>query len=254
MLFYIISTITLFLLYNFVELNYFIQKKTKEIVSSKYIIVNKTKSCVLLFLTPLSFYYGVVFIGNFEIKNKLILDFIGGLYSSTDMSAMLYNRNTHISTWIHHIIVQLLYYYCYLNNYEMDYSLCRPICTYCCFSSMAYLVNYRLAIRFKNNEYEQIINDISFVIYTITSLINWLIQIYFLLGGVKINISERIVYIIILGCIINDDIYLMKFLYKTINLELYKNIETKLTLEKVNKIKIDHLFKKNDENKNIELN
>ena len=240
MLFYILATIFLFFFYNFIELFYFEEKKTNEIVSSKYIIVNKTKSYVLLFLTPLSLYYSVIFIGNFNIKNKTILDFIGGVYSSTDMSAMLYNRNTHMSTLVHHIIVQVLYYYCYYNNYEMKYSLCRPICSYCCFSSMAYLVNYRLTIRFKNHPYEQVINDISFIIYSITSLVNWVIQIYFVFGGVKLYLIEQIAYLVVLCCIINDDIFLMKFLYKTINIVFYMNIETKFTIENVNKIKKDY--------------
>lgn len=91
-------------------------------------------------------------------------------------------------------------------------SLSKPICVYCCFSSMAYLVNYRLSIR-KSEKGELVINNISFIIYFITCMINWGLQIYYLLDIENMYINyEKYIYSIILIMIVHDDIYLMKYL------------------------------------------
>ena len=252
MIVYISSTIFLYIFYNCYE--YKNKKKNKDynnpgsntklnnIVSDRYVIVNKTKSYILGALTPLAYYYAMIFLYNFDSHNKIILDFIGGVYAATDLSAMFYNRQCHMSTWIHHIIVQLLYLYCYLNNYDMETSLCKPICVYCCFSSMAYIVNYRVAIRYSNHRYEQIINDLSFVIYFVTCAINWYCQLGYLYSH-NTNSYEKIIYVGVLLLIINDDIYLMRYLKSTFNLKKYEFMELKVH----NKIKIliNKLLKKN---------
>ena len=240
MIVYISSTIFLYLFYKCYEYknknyNY---TKLNNIVSDRYIIVNKTKSYILGALTPLAYYYAMIFLYNFDSHNKIILDFIGGVYAATDLSAMFYNRQCHMSTWIHHIIVQLLYLYCYLNNYDMETSLCKPICVYCCFSSMAYIVNYRVAIRYSNHRYEQIINDISFVIYFVTCAINWYCQLCYIQTH-NISFYEKIIYVVVLLLIINDDIYLMRYLKSTFKINTYELIDLKNYMNSNNKISIE---------------
>ena len=195
-----------------------------------YIIVNKTKSYILCALTPLAYYYAMIFLYDFDSHNKIILYFIGGVYAATDLSAMFYNTKCHTSTWIHHIIVQMLYLYCYFNNYDMETTLCKPICVYCCFSSMSYIVNYRLAIRYNNHRYEQIINDVSLVIYFVTCAINWYCQLCYIQTH-NISFYEKLIYVVVLLFIINDDIYLMRYLKSTFNLKKYEFMELKVHYE-----------------------
>lgn len=82
---------------------------------------------------------------------------------------------------------------------------------------MAYLVNYRLSIRFlKIKKYETMINNVSYYIYLNTCILNWIIQLYYLFSDHPISMYERIGYILTLAMIINDDIFLLRFLRKTI--------------------------------------
>jgi hypothetical protein len=239
MLVYICSTFLLYNLYIFLENrknniisdsqsnnNQSNETKDTSIFSVKYIIVNKIKSYVLGVLTIPSLYLIYPILYNIKV-NSTFLNIMGAIYASTDMSALFYNKKCHKSTYIHHIIVQLLYYYCYINSFDMDYGLNKFISIYCIFSTSAYIVNYRLAIRTVNNyvdEYEQVINDLSFVIYFTTSILNWLIQIYLLtLAEIEINFIEKTIFVLILGMIVNDDIFLMQYLYK--NMDMLNNIK-----------------------------
>ena len=248
MIVYISSTVFLYIFYNCYEYKNkqnkqnknsdYYNLKSNSVFSEKYIIVNKTKSYILAVLTPLSYYYAMIFLFNFDINNKQLLDIIGAVYAATDMSAMIYNRSCHKSTWIHHIIVQIFYYYYYLNSNDMETTLCKPICVYCCFSSMSYLVNYRLAIRNSNHRYEQIINDVSLIIYGLTCIINWFYQVYYIQTN-NIVLYNKCIYGLVLLLIINDDIFLMKYLLSTFKINKYEIIDLKNYMNSNNKISIE---------------
>ena len=232
MLVYICSSLLFYNLYNFLENNIIYNKildntlsdkDNKSVVSNKYIIVNKVKSYILGLMTipSLCLLYPILY--NIEV-NKNIFNIMGAVYASTDMAAMIYNKKCHRSTWIHHIIVQFLYYYCYINNFDMYYGLSKLICMYCIFSISAYIVNYRLAIRTNKCYYEQMINDVAFIIYFTTSILNWIIQIYLLMiDDINIIFIEKMLFILLLLMIINDDIFLMRYLYK--NMDLVNNLK-----------------------------
>ena len=221
MLIYTLSSISLYYLYYYIDNNNIFNKNNKNhknnksILTNEYIIVNKSKAYILAFLSPLSILYIYRILNGLPITNFYLSNFIGSVYASTDMSAMFYNNKTHISTWMHHITVQMLYLYCYLNNFDMYTSLSKPICVYCCFSSLAYLVNYRLSIRDSTNStnIELTLNNVSFIIYFITCIVNWVLQINYLLDTENIYRNyEKYIYFFILVMIIHDDIYLMKYL------------------------------------------
>lgn len=222
MLIYTFTSIGIYYLYNYIDNNNIFNKNNnnKSILTKEYRIVNKTKAYILVMLSPLSILYIYSILIGQPITNFYLSNFIGSIYASTDMSAMFYNNKTHISTWMHHITVQLLYVYCYLNKFDMHTSLSQPICVYCCFSSLAYLVNYRLSIRdsakskdTKGKNIELIINNISFIIYFVTCIVNWVLQINYLLDTENIYRNyEKYIYFLILVMIIHDDIYLMKYL------------------------------------------
>lgn len=188
---------------------------TTEIVTRKYRIANATKATALAFLCVpgTQFLYQLVYTP--EAITWEQMNFIGAVYTATDAAALVYNPKCHNSTLIHHIVVQLFYYYCYFMNFNMDYGVSRAIAVYCVYSAWAFLVNLRLAIRFlPYPKSEYFVNEAALFIYITVSMMNWVTQSYFLFGGLPMHFIERLVYMGTLGMTINDDLFLIKFLRK----------------------------------------
>ena len=189
--------------------------ETTTIVNSKYRIVNTVKSVVLLGLCypGTHFLYNLIFYP--ELNFLTDLNLIGSMYAATDASALIYNPNCHTSTFVHHGVVQLFYYYCYYLDFNMNNGIARGISVYCILSSYAYLVNGRLALRFSPfPTFEKYVNEVSLYIYITTCIINWLSQSYFMMGPFEMNFFERLIYMCTIGMTINDDIFLITFLRK----------------------------------------
>ncbi len=197
-------------------------ERNNKIMSVRYVQVNYMKSLFLMLASPTVLYtiYCICMLSTVPYTSSVIM---GGLYAALDMSALVYNPVCHTSTYIHHVSVQFLYYYCVYYNWAF-YSLASTISLYACFSTLSYLVNYRLSIRESNNKYEQIVNDTSFVIYCANSILNWIVQIYFIILYFPVFVdhwSFKTLYILSIFMIINDDIFLMKYLYKNISIDYY---------------------------------
>lgn len=189
-------------------------KKTKQL-NIKYRQINYIKSVVLMGFTPLIIYTIYTILFQYYI-NYALISIVSALYAATDMSSLMYFSNHHVSTIIHHVSVQVFYYYCLYQNFYI-YSLASPIILYACFSTLSYLVNYRLSIRFLNYPNENLINTISLLIYSVCSLINWTVQLYYIIHFYQLYLdhtSFKFIYICIVGLIINDDIFLIKYLYR----------------------------------------
>ena len=149
-----------------------------------------------------------------EDVNYMILSLFAALYTSIDMAALIYNSKNHISTNVHHIVVQFLYLYIYYYDFAMI-NLVRPIVAYACYSVFAYLVNGRLSIRKLNLDSEIIINNLSLVIYINTSILNWITQSYLLFFATPELpfLYTKMIYTALMLLIVSDDIFLMKYLY-----------------------------------------
>ena len=189
-------------------------KREEGILTRKYRVVNVAKSGLLGLLTipTVDLLYKVIF--NPETVNYYQVSLFAALYAGIDMAALIYNSKNHISTNIHHTVVQILYFYIYYYDFAMI-NLVRPIVTYACFSVFAYLVNGRLSIRNLNMKYESGINDLSLIIYINTSIFNWIAQIYlvFLDTPEMPFLYIKMLYTILVLIIVSDDIFLMKYLY-----------------------------------------
>jgi hypothetical protein len=215
---YVYLVSTLFFYATYIGLENYVPEyfpHSTNIVTRKYRIANSVKSGALLILCipGTQFLYNLTFYPN--LNQWHTLNMVGAVYAATDASALIYNPQCHNSTLIHHLVVQLFYYYCYYMDFDMNYGVARGIGVYCILSAYAYLVNFRLAIRFlPYTELEYYINEASLFIYTTTCVLNWAIQSYFLFGGLQMRIIERIVYMGALSMTINDDIFLIKFLRK----------------------------------------
>lgn len=188
---------------------------TSSIVTKEYRIVNTVKSVTLGIISPAATFVLYQALTPPNEPNIYLLHFFGATYASLDMSAIIYNPNCHMSTTIHHILVQILYGYCYWVNFNMN-TLAKGISIYAVFSCYAYMVNYRLAIRFMNHKYENIINIMSLSIYILACLCNWSAQGYLLwFDMTESYVLEKIVYAGLIAMIMNDDVFLMKFLAKS---------------------------------------
>jgi hypothetical protein len=207
---------------NMFNVNY-LKKGTvqSKVLSPEYRTVNIVKSITLGVLSIPTFYY-YIHSENYEYYVYQI-SLAGAIYSASDLSAIFFNPKAHNSTQVHHILVQVLYYYSMINNWN-QHSLAYLIYIYSTYSIFAYLVNGRLAIREMNvvSYKEQIINDISLSIYALCCVINWTLQLYYL---VTIQLIEPLyiqgLYCCLVALIIHDDIFLMKYLHKNNPLLLY---------------------------------
>jgi hypothetical protein len=188
---------------------------TTAIVTRKYRIANTVKSGALMFLCVpgTKLLYNLVFYPHLNTWNEFNL--IGSIYAATDASALVYNTQCHTSTIVHHVVVQLFYYYCYFMDFNMNEGAVRGIGIYCVLSSYAFLVNYRLALRFTPyRQVEYYINEAALFIYITVSVINWVTQCYLMIRGPYLPIIGQAVYVGTLAMTINDDLFLIKFLRK----------------------------------------
>jgi hypothetical protein len=193
-----------------IEFNVFKNSKLEK----SYRIVNITKSVFLGLSSPYAMYlfYCILFHLPYNIN---ILYLISSLYASLDMSAMVYNPHAHISTTIHHSVVQVFYLYGVYVNWNVN-SISNLILIYAIFSTFAYLVNFRLGIR--QSEIRpflvNLVNDCALIIYVFSCIANWCLQTYFLLTT---DFIEHTIYVILYSalvlCIAVDDVKLIKYLY-----------------------------------------
>ena len=185
-----------------------------DILTVKYRIVNLVKSSLLGFLCIPTFFLLNNILFYPENVNYYQVSIFAALYTSVDMAALIYNRKNHISTNIHHITVQVFYFYILYYDFAMI-NLVRPIITYACYSLFAYLVNGRLSIRKLDLKYESEINDLSLVVYINTSVSNWIAQLYLIFFDTPELpfFYTKMLYLILVLVIVSDDIFLMKYLY-----------------------------------------
>lgn len=216
MFLYLASSFFFYAMYHGIE--YYIPDyfpETTAIVTQKYRIVNTVKSGALMLLCfpGTKLLYNLAFYPHLNTWSEF--NAIGSIYAATDASALVYNTQCHTSTIAHHVVVQLFYYYCYFMDFNMDEGAVRGIGIYCVLSSYAFLVNYRLAIRFSpHQQLEHYVNETALFIYITVSVINWVTQSYLLVWGPYLPIIGKMVYTGTLMMTINDDLFLIKFLRK----------------------------------------
>lgn len=210
---------------NWFNVRYGERNNDTDILNPFYRIVNIVKSITLGVLT-LPGMYILINSHTFEYYIPLI-QILAAVYSSLDMSAIAFNRHCHSSTLVHHVLVQLLYYYGLYHEWQQD-TLAYLIIVYASFSSVAYLVNGRLAIRkFTVCSWnETLINDLALFFYIVSSLCNWSIQIYGLIMFTLVDYwLWKIVYVCIVAMIIYDDVFLMNYLQRESHFFSYENIQ-----------------------------
>jgi hypothetical protein len=178
----------------------------------RYITKNIWKSCILfLILIFGSFYVLEAFINNIWYNDYFYI--LGTIYSSLDISGLIFVKGLPTATVIHHCIVGILG----LLNLSVDYTISgyyRSIIIYTYFSIIPFLVNFYLGYRYISTNKERIkkIASYSYKIYTFSLVTNILCQIIFFVNQEYNN--YLFVYIVLYALILYDDIKLIKFLHK----------------------------------------
>lgn len=181
----------------------------------KYVVSNLLKGLVL----GINSHLGINFLYNYYKYNIWDLETIkmfGAIYAALDMVSMFKVEKMQTNTTIHHIMVQLLYFYGLLvNNFDKT-TLSNPIVIYAIYSGLAFFVNIYLSLRIfiDDDIFLKVLKRISFIIYLCCCCQNWSYQLFFLLAYRDINIIKKIVYSMIIATIMYDDLVLMKYLKK----------------------------------------
>ena len=208
---YGLLTVANIMLYNVIEKSSFLKTPgVGGVLTPKYRAVNIAKSFVLLLCSVPCLYImsDIVYLKTVPVEMTHVA---GAIYASLDMSALIYNPYNHISTNVHHVVVQIMYYYCLYHNWDSD-TLSKPIVVYASFSAWAYLVNGRLAIRqMKMNSFlRTAIALVALTVYSLCCLSNWSFQTYLLLNN---SYDYTLLYVTCLGFIVYDDLKLLRYLY-----------------------------------------
>jgi hypothetical protein len=138
------------------------------------------------------------------------------MYFLTDTVGLLLVRSLPINTKMHHIATNLLGIYVVFTHHSSVCGSYIPV-LYACFSSLSFIVNFYLAFRaqYPESNKRTILSRISYWIYAVTSVVNWIVQIIYI--PVVIFYGEflfPLLYTGLLYFIIKDDIILMSWLKK----------------------------------------
>lgn len=185
-------------------------KKNKRL----YIVKNYVKSLVLGIFCYRAVYQAYVILFAIDSFDIFDLQLNTLAYVFTDTIGLLIVPNLPINTKLHHITTNLLGVYVLSATYSNVCSSFLPV-LYASFSALSFIVNFYLAYRCHSmsEENKKILSKISYWVYASTSVMNWFVQIYYMIV-VFIN-GEYVfptMYIACLYTIIKDDIILMRWL------------------------------------------
>ncbi len=178
----------------------------------KYIIKNIWKSSVLFFMLLISTFY---FIEGFFYNQwyNIFFYIFGTLYTSLDISGLIYVKGLPLATKLHHIVVGIFGTLNLLVDYNQS-GYYRSILIYTYFSMVPFLVNFYLGYRyiFSDEKKLKLIAKFSYKIYLYSLIINIICQfIFFIFQEFSFTM---IIYIMLYGLILYDDVKLIKFLKK----------------------------------------
>lgn len=152
-------------------------------------------------------------------------------YFLTDTVGLLLVRGLQFNTKLHHVVTNILGIYVITSTFKPVCQQYLPV-LYASFSSLAFLVNFYLAYRSHTDtpKVRYYLSKFSFWIYLLTSVVNWMVQIWYM----NVLLSNEIYlfpffYSFCLAVIIYDDIVLMKWLKqdfnkRTLNAEIKKEV------------------------------
>ena len=166
-------------------------------------------------------YHSIYLLHNYLIYNIWANNqflYLGCLYASLDMSAIIVVPKMQLNTKYHHIIVNFLFFYGLMNDMCVD-SFSRLIVIYAIWSSLAFTVNLYLGYRIIIHDSRLVakMSEIALINYLVCCICNWTYQF----NAIFINdefynlygITPLILFSIFILIIMYDDLILINHLF-----------------------------------------
>ena len=206
-----------------------------------YVTNNLVKSFIFSFLS----YHSYFLLKSYVVDNhwnNIEFQYLGCLYASIDMGAIIIVPKLSKNTLYHHIVVNILLLYALTNEMNIN-SFSLLIVIYALFSVLAFSVNFYLGMRIliKNPDTLSLLSSFCFINYIMCCVPNWSFQFYNLYFNDKLSnvygIYPRLLFGLIILIIVYDDLVLMKYLKDN---SIFKNIleDGFLNLHNIQKLKI----------------
>ena len=206
-----------YIIYNSIEiiLNFKnVKFKNYSTSRKKYIVKNICKSFVLFYLTT-KIHKLIYQLYLNKLENELVHNY-ATIYVSTDILALLIVPNLPDTTKTHHKLTTLLLFINYFIDYTQHTHIGLLLIIYTIFSTLSFLVNFFLAIRFLyDRDQTHSIKVVAYNNYLVCCIINWGTHIYYICVHSFMNYSNIpyfLLYSIIFIPIVKDDLILMSWL------------------------------------------
>lgn len=176
-----------------------------------YIQKNLVKSLYLAILTVVASFNIILPIYLYGIWDNYTIHRLAALYVSNDFVGLVCVDKLPMTTRIHHIVTTILVF----SSWSMDFNtsdIGQAMLVYTMASASAYIVNLHLAVRllFEKDELFRLRN-IAAGIYMSCCAGSWTWHIIWAFSRATFN-TYHVMYFLLLGCIVRDDIILMQWL------------------------------------------
>lgn len=176
-----------------------------------YVVSNLIKGGMLFYL-GITYFSRLFSIFNQNDWDSFIYKKITVAYAVTDFCSLFIVNKMKLNTIIHHILVVLFAIIIVYSDIEYN-TILYSIIVYGFFSSIAYMVNIFLALRFVVSlRVQKILCNIAYYMYVFGCCINWMYQLQFICINIFTNTINIIIYTTAISFLIYDDFLLLKFL------------------------------------------
>jgi len=178
-----------------------------------YIQKNFTKSIVLAILTLYALFAVIWPIVYENIWDTYTIHRLGSIYVSNDFTGLICVDRLPQTTKVHHIITTILVF-CSLSIDFQSSGIGQAMLVYTLASASAYMVNFHLAVRWLCPRHSlKWLRYMAGLIYVTTCMLSWSWHFWWIYSVSSINIYH-VMYFLLLGWIVRDDIILMQWLTK----------------------------------------
>lgn len=176
-----------------------------------YVQKNIIKSAYLAILTVFSSVKIIGPIFSHGHWNTYIIHRVAALYVSNDFVGLVSVDKLPTTTRIHHIVTTILVF----SSWSMDFNtsdIGQAMLVYTMASASAYIVNLHLAVRLLFKRHKLIrLRYCAAAIYMTSCAGSWIWHLVWAFSRASFNIYH-LMYFLLLGCIVRDDIILMQWL------------------------------------------
>jgi len=140
---------------------------------------------------------------------------MAAVYAALDLSSMIHYREAAVTTWVHHILVQVFYLYLEAVGYAPTQSS-RAIVLLAGISACEFVVNLRLAARgLLTGKSASWVNKVALAVYGVGSYLNLMGQGWLLYTARRSDLTPMYALVLLgIAGVLVDDVYLMRYLWR----------------------------------------